>query len=1042
MSQAALDQISASLTRAEKLLGELETRHESKKEKVSARAARDEAREVFAGGGEAVSIESTTTGESLDGDKSSVGLKLGSGAATLSMSETDVHAVDASGKSIETPDLEGAGRLEGEDQAFIDEHGNYKVSSTTSVGIDGSRGELSLGRSNTTTRVDFEGDDPDATAKENEEKRAERTRTRTNKESVSVSAGPDGASMNMEFEESDSKTGTSDSTSMGMGVDSEGNVTTRVGETHVEKNDMGGKDTTSTSGSVNLSTGEVSANRSSSSVDKDGDGGRVDVGGGVNAKEGKANISLGATGLEADPDKPGESRDAVSVRASGAIDTHLDDGRGAGVSGEVSQDIKGFTLSIGGGYDFVVYNPELDKETGIVTVKASVQSSVKGGAGLTPGGTGISASISQAEGKELVKKFTSMKEAQVWFDQPREKIMKEMTGFDGALGEGESRSTSESEEMTVGGKAKVKAVDIGYEESSKTELEYKETGGKDGQITITVTVKESGSTSASAAGSVGAVDASIGQTEASSQGRSYDFVLNQNAEDYEALRKELRNAGTVERIEALRDDPRFKNHVGKETISSSEESSTDFQTGAGKGALSVGTQQRSKKESSVTRDQETLSAEFSGSEGTALKGSLVGVKAGVDVEEGAHASLESDGEREVDLHRQVKMEGLLGWISSYKKKLSGYKIDEKHFVKVEARAADAKKWSGCNIYPRRDALEAWKTLRERILQPRTDWEWFDSDWVDLDFDMLRKLLQMAEVADFMSKWASKGGYEGWENMLRNWGQNRNLYASRSNAEDLGSEYEWKDELDKQRKVYDGLEAQIEKLPGMVDKAMMNGKEPEMEKHCEALIRNIDTLRKSLSAFEDYDSKRALIEMLQALDNMENEVHLQKGRCIDGGQSTEDSYQEQLLREIDQILARCKRAKQAEEQLLKKMRDEFSDEIIPESEGLIDVGMAMFKSAGAALSQDKSWEYKTPMVELYDKWVKDIRACRKLYEQTSLPTNDWEISAGSDFPRNADLEPNTREFIRLVKKSQDQMTFYASVSDGTPPEKTYSHFLSY
>ena len=102
-----------------------------------------------------------------------------------------------------------------------------------------------------------------------------------------------------------------------------------------------------------------------------------------------------------------------------------------------------------------------------------------------------------------------------------------MTGFAGVLSEGESRSMSESDESSLGGSAQLKAVSIGHEETSKTEFSYSEKGGKNGQITITIAVKESEGSKTTVGGSVGAVDASVGQSDSASQGRSYSFVLNQ-----------------------------------------------------------------------------------------------------------------------------------------------------------------------------------------------------------------------------------------------------------------------------------------------------------------------------------------------------------------------------------------------------------------------------------------------------------------------------------------------------------------------------------
>lgn len=1011
MSRTTLQQLDSGLTEAKKLLGQLQSRHEIRKEKVAAIAAQ----KTFSAGGESLELESQTQGSDLDGDQKTIGVKVGSGAVTVTGSETQVHAVDTSGNRIETPDMAGSGLMDGEESPPIAAHTRMEHSSSTSVGYDASKSRVTMGRSNSTNQVDFEGDDPNATAEENQKKRGERTRTRTHKESVDVSVGSDGASMSMKFEDSDSQTGASNTTSMGMGVDREGNVTSSASESHTVKNDMGGTDTTSTSVKANLATGELSGKRTMTSVDKDGDGGSVDVGGGVNASAGTANLSLGATGKVADKENPGKSKDAVSVKASGAVDTHLDDGRGLGVSGEYSQDVMGFTLSVGGGYDFVVYNPVVDHKTGVVTVKAAVKSSTKGGAGMMHKGTGLTGSMAQAEGRELIKKFGSLQEAQEWFALPREQIMKEMTGFAGVLSEGESRSMSESDESKVGGSAKLKAVSIGHEETSKTEFSYSEKGGKNGQITITIAVKESEGSKTTVGGSVGAVDASVGQSDSASQGRSYSFVLNQNNENYEELRKELRNAGTVKELEALRDDARFKDHVGKETISSSEGSSTGFKTGAAKGAVSVGSTQRSEKKSSVTRDDDTLTGEFSGKQGIKIDGSLGGVSAAVDQEEGVQTSLNSAGQREVDLQKQIKMEGLLSWITSYKTKLSGYKVSDKDFAKVEIRAKDKQKWGWCNCYPRVDAQEAWENLRKRILQPRTHWSWFDPEWAELDFDMLRKLLQMAEVADYMGDFASKGGHDGWVSMLRNWGQRPGLNAEHSTAEDLGSEYEWKSALKKEQALYYKIETQVEVLPKKIEKMFQEYDINGAENLCLPLLKNIETVRKGISSYDGFDSKRALIEMLKSLDEMEQTVRFQLSLVEEGGQSTEEGYEEQLRTEIQQILSRCSRAKKAETQLLTTMRNEFPDEIVPESESYLDTGIAMFKAGYAAVTPNDSWHYWDEVIELYDQWIKDIRDCRKLYAQTSLSERDWEVSTDGQANRNDALEPDAREFIRLALK---------------------------
>jgi hypothetical protein len=354
--------------------------------------------------------------------------------------------------------------------------------------------------------------------------------------------------------------------------------------------------------------------------------------------------------------------------------------------------------------------------------------------------------------------------------------------------------------------------------------------------------------------------------------------------------------------------------------------------------------------------------------------------------------------------------------------LRGYHLNEHDLEVLAQRATDQRRWSHCCVYI--DAIQPWRTLRARLIHPRTD-----AAEDRIDHEIAVKLATARAITRFMET-AGGRGMEVMEIALRRWGESR---TRQSTAERLGRGYEWPSSLSETRTRYEGLESQLEHLEGNLTRyERREGGAEQGHDVAERLIVALQRILRELDACHDFESEAQRAELVEEIEGKRAEVERiynafrTRREALDRGEEppetaiierTDDETAEETRVRRERSATRTRLRSIAAVRALQRVlarNHERERQLLREATGEIPSGEPSVWNMG---SGSEAVHLCAQVADMHATWIRQIEDLRQAYFQAGIPEEDWEVSTGPDAPRNYELEPNIGWVIRLYERAE-------------------------
>lgn len=564
--------------------------------------------------------------------------------------------------------------------------------------------------------------------------------------------------------------------------------------------------------------------------------------------------------------------------------------------------------------------------------------------------------------------------------------------------------------------------------------------GSDARVNVTVTFTHSdrwhvqGQASAGGSPTVGARRGGN-----SGNGDTVRFILNPADEAFDRHYQEICHTTGRDAVRALAEQPEYQSEVDY-TEHTESDGTEESESVRGAGGMGAAQRRRGSYSETIRRGQDgSLSGEVDGSQDTSLViGSEETTLAQGGTEGSISSTVERDGQVDITAQRRTHesdigrtaaraaaaVEGadaeerarqalgatpltrLRRLLDSEHQVLDGFHLDEADIEGVVARAENSSRWEQCASSPR--MLEEWRRLRNELRRPSIRREEREIDAV-----VARRLAIARHLARF---YQSRGdlAQEAMHNVLTNYGAAGLSGVTRdSDAEQLGSEFEWPHGLRSQQPRYETLRGQVRDL--------------------ERALRGSSTQDSDVgdqSGHERYTRARHLHEQLTSIYTRvasNNDFASESGRA--GLMRHIDGYRTRLRR----ILATQRSLGQAEEN---RENESVEGDLSERGQANVErqVAQAQVRSITQRLRSFKareqtslrranrlsySWSDRDDATticrqlhRMHLTWQREVTDLRRAYRTLGTEPSQWHVSSGPNQDRSRELEPEAGWLIEI------------------------------
>ncbi|HPH64270.1 MAG TPA: DUF4157 domain-containing protein [Kofleriaceae bacterium] len=345
----------------------------------------------------------------------------------------------------------------------------------------------------------------------------------------------------------------------------------------------------------------------------------------------------------------------------------------------------------------------------------------------------------------------------------------------------------------------------------------------------------------------------------------------------------------------------------------------------------------------------------------------------------------------------------------------GYHLSEADVEEIGRRAHNRPNWFACCIVADADVLDAWRTLRASLMNPRPD-----ATEARIDQVAAINLAHLRALATWMEH-ANRHGMECIERVLRRWGETTSHEVDAAN---LGSGFEWPVSLRDTHSRYDELATQARAIRGRFETALARPDgTTEAQAQFNSVREGLERVLSEVRACTDFRSEARRSEMIREIEHIRADLYVHHRDFERRWAELHNSCGGEPVTADEIRATRASGAETAAERARAYVRAEIrvlQGNHRRETEMLQQV---------QALSRDRSARHVaeaasicTQVHNLHRTWIQQIVDLRQAYDQAGTPPAAWQISIGPGERRNRELEPNVGwliiEYSRVMSDSID------------------------